>query len=278
MTRQKRAFTLIELLVVIAIIAILAAILFPVFAQAREKARQTSCLSNLKQLNLGCLMYIQDYDEMYPLSVLNSIPNYIITTPANAAPGNVALRSGFWSNAVQPYIKNWGIYDCPSATKDRTDISGAQDPAKFPYMNYTFNGYLNNWAAAGSPAPAQVIVFSEGLGKAHIRRFATAFPLPIDDSGNVMERFNPGAKGDCSKAAGRYGYAFQFDTTWWIHNRGSNYAYMDGHAKFVTNPSSTSPWNSVDESGIPGNLWVPDEDQTGWCATWFYYYGPVINP
>ena len=66
---MKKAFTLIELLVVIAIIAILAAILFPVFAQAREKARQTSCLSNLKQIGLGLMMYTQDYDETYPMNL-----------------------------------------------------------------------------------------------------------------------------------------------------------------------------------------------------------------
>lgn len=91
-----RGFTLIELLVVIAIIAILAAILFPVFAQAREKARQTSCLSNLKQLGTGLMMYAQDYDEC-------------VCPPYNYPNDNMT-----WDRLVQPYVKNWQIIQCPS--------------------------------------------------------------------------------------------------------------------------------------------------------------------
>ncbi len=95
--RMRKGFTLIELLVVIAIIAILAAILFPVFARAREKARQTSCLSNLKQLALGHMMYVQDYDERF-LYGWNA----------------VYACSSTWEGFLQPYIKNDGICECPS--------------------------------------------------------------------------------------------------------------------------------------------------------------------
>ena len=100
---MRRGFTLIELLVVIAIIAILAAILFPVFARAREKARQASCLSNIKQLGLGCLMYSQDYDSKYPGSYWNGPP----PPPWN---GNWV----YWSDLVLPYVKNNQIFYCPS--------------------------------------------------------------------------------------------------------------------------------------------------------------------
>jgi prepilin-type N-terminal cleavage/methylation domain-containing protein/prepilin-type processing-associated H-X9-DG protein len=96
-------FTLIELLVVIAIIAILAAILFPVFAQAREKARQTTCLNNEKQIGLGILQYIQDYDEKLPIPGWNNI----------TAPDNTASCYS-WRWAVQPYIKNAGVTICPT--------------------------------------------------------------------------------------------------------------------------------------------------------------------
>ncbi len=90
---MKRGFTLIELLVVIAIIAILAAILFPVFARAREKARQTSCLSNTKQIALGFLMYIQDYDETIP---------------------GARLNIDGWTGMIAPYVKNEQLFVCPS--------------------------------------------------------------------------------------------------------------------------------------------------------------------
>jgi len=104
---NRKAFTLIELLVVIAIIAILAAILFPVFAQAREKARQTSCLSNMKQLGTAILMYAQDYDETYPQAYYykNNTP----TTNGGSAGGYVT-----WTVTINPYIKSIQLFVCPS--------------------------------------------------------------------------------------------------------------------------------------------------------------------
>jgi prepilin-type N-terminal cleavage/methylation domain-containing protein/prepilin-type processing-associated H-X9-DG protein len=96
-SQQRRAFTLIELLVVIAIIAILAAILFPVFAQAREKARQTACLSNLKQISTALIMYQSDYDSQYPPSQLGTGANLVS-----------------WPTMIQPYIKNQDVFVCSS--------------------------------------------------------------------------------------------------------------------------------------------------------------------
>ncbi|MEI6500574.1 MAG: DUF1559 domain-containing protein, partial [Armatimonadota bacterium] len=97
---MRKGFTLIELLVVIAIIAILAAILFPVFAKAREKARQSSCLSNVKQIALGMMQYAQDYDErMVPAAMYYATPNYYT-----------------WMYLMQPYVKSSQIFTCPSST------------------------------------------------------------------------------------------------------------------------------------------------------------------
>ena len=108
-TPTNRAFTLIELLVVIAIIAILAAILFPVFAQAREKARQTSCLSNEKQLALAVLQYVQDYDETMPPACTNAMDN-------------PSFHWGdTWAGLVQPYTKSFAVFYCLSDARDRTE-------------------------------------------------------------------------------------------------------------------------------------------------------------
>ena len=106
-TRTRSAFTLIELLVVIAIIAILAAILFPVFARARENARRSSCQSNLKQIGLGVIQYVQDYDEKYPIRNHKGNPVLGATAATDA--------TGAWVN-LQPYLKSEQIYQCPSET------------------------------------------------------------------------------------------------------------------------------------------------------------------
>ncbi len=124
---KHRGFTLIELLVVIAIIAILAAILFPVFAQARAKARQTACLSNVKQITLGMMQYVQDYDETYAIRWPNPWPAQ--APPAPAVGWN-------WDALILPYVKNADVYRCPSHTSDAST------------SNYGYNGNLGreyNW-------------------------------------------------------------------------------------------------------------------------------------
>jgi prepilin-type N-terminal cleavage/methylation domain-containing protein len=123
---HRSGFTLIELLVVIAIIAILAAILFPVFAQAREKARQTSCLSNTKQAALALLMYSQDYDELHPIGLAQGHNyfwywQYNLPVPYDwraSAPitdGRHTAAMVHWGNSTAPYVKNYGLFACPSA-------------------------------------------------------------------------------------------------------------------------------------------------------------------
>jgi prepilin-type N-terminal cleavage/methylation domain-containing protein/prepilin-type processing-associated H-X9-DG protein len=144
----RQAFTLIELLVVIAIIAILAAILFPVFAQAREKARQITCSSNLKQIGQGILMYAQDFDEQYPMAFYGT-----------SASGTTVA----WPTLTQPYIKNAGIFRCP----DAGDATGNPAGSTFP-VHYGYNYYIggNNNPSTGVmnvplPAlqkPAQIVM------------------------------------------------------------------------------------------------------------------------
>jgi prepilin-type N-terminal cleavage/methylation domain-containing protein/prepilin-type processing-associated H-X9-DG protein len=138
----RAGFTLIELLVVIAIIAILAAILFPVFAQVRDKARMTSCGSNMRQLALGVMMYTQDNDETLPM-----VTNY-------AAP--TALPERVWMSQVQPYIKNTGIYLCPSATNAAYSPTWAGRGA-IPIGYNSLTGY----DPLGVEAPTSVMVLAQ---------------------------------------------------------------------------------------------------------------------
>ena len=129
---RHRGFTLIELLVVIAIIAILAAILFPVFAQAREKARQTHCVNNIKQFALAVYQYVQDYEETFPMSVYR------------ASVGNQECVFTIIA-AIQPYVKNDALYECPSARQlmdlDQfwRDLLGIPDCSRFRWFSYVAN-------------------------------------------------------------------------------------------------------------------------------------------
>jgi prepilin-type processing-associated H-X9-DG protein len=270
----------------------MAAILFPVFAQAREKARQATCASNLKQMITGALMYIQDYDETWPITAPANRNSVLWTVPPDLTPTSVLeQRQSFWANAIQPYVKNWGVYTCPSsASEQRTDVTGVSlSETRGISVSYTLNGYLNAWPMAGSPAPARVIAFAEGIGKGTLPGRATVHPLPSYAPGctapptlpgGAVYRFNPGDRVNCSADAGVAGscsFTWQRERTWWVHSQGSNYAYMDGHVAWVRNSSSRSPWSRVDDRGVPtSNIWVASAS-TGWCNTWSYNYGPTIQ-
>ncbi|MCC6731003.1 MAG: prepilin-type N-terminal cleavage/methylation domain-containing protein [Chthonomonadales bacterium] len=214
---SRKGFTLIELLVVIAIIAILAAILFPVFAQARAKARQTSCLSNTKQLGLALRMYIQDYDEMFPFA-------------ANLESGFADADKWYGTVKLQPYIKNGGILYCPSMTK-------------FTQYNklctYSYNIHLGYfWYPPGGD-----YTFYKGASDAQVKFPAqTAAINCAKPSWYYYDRVYGGIYGEyyafINGTSGMYDVArflladpAQWDTVF-IHNSGVNVAYCDGHAKW----------------------------------------------
>jgi prepilin-type N-terminal cleavage/methylation domain-containing protein/prepilin-type processing-associated H-X9-DG protein len=142
-SRSKSAFTLIELLVVIAIIAILAAILFPVFAQAREKARQTTCTSNMKQIGLGLLMYCQDYDETFPSVTAHNYP---------AVPGIPTDAQTWVYNdilvLIQPYVKNYNVFLCPDRSQH---VPASGDFCNPNAMTQYVWGYGYNWSSGYGP-------------------------------------------------------------------------------------------------------------------------------
>jgi prepilin-type N-terminal cleavage/methylation domain-containing protein/prepilin-type processing-associated H-X9-DG protein len=219
---RKQAFTLIELLVVIAIIAILAAILFPVFAQARAKARQTSCLSNLKQIGLGLMMYTQDYDEILA-------GNHIGTPHNNAGDAGFANLTaiGFmdtdptrvsrnWGRDTQPYIKNTQIYNCPNSTPRSSFSTGSTyaettDP-RGANSSYMLNGITATKALAAIPTPADIIYLHEYRFNSRVSQVR---PHPDGNINGVpaYRQFNH----------------FFYD---YMHSEGANLLYCDGHAKF----------------------------------------------
>jgi prepilin-type N-terminal cleavage/methylation domain-containing protein/prepilin-type processing-associated H-X9-DG protein len=155
---KRRGFTLIELLVVIAIIAILAAILFPVFAKAREAARATACKNNLKQIMTSFQMYVQDYDEMMPSSRINQ------GTGTCDEAFNSAYYGGWVGNVLQPYAKNGGIFRCPSHAAVLPNNAGpggcTTDPRYFR-VSYSYNYSGTGGTAAGAsgnyPHPANTM-------------------------------------------------------------------------------------------------------------------------
>jgi len=281
----RSGFTLIELLVVIAIIAILAAILFPVFAQAREKARQTTCLSNMKQLDLGALQYTQDYDETWPLTYIitdptsntNALSIWTMPLKSDDAPTR-ALESTLWASAMQSYIKSNGVYVCPSAGDD-TDLGAGitLDDAGGFRSSLLINGYLNQWPAAQSPAPASVIAFSEATGRQTIVGWQLAFPIPLAADATDMLVFQAGDGVNCSASAGSYGWTdVNYAKSWQLHGLGQNYAYMDGHVKWQATPGGKSAWAVLKADGTPQSRWAAAAS-TGWCNTWSYNYGPVLK-
>jgi len=162
----KKGFTLIELLVVIAIIAILAAILFPVFGRARENARRSSCQSNLKQIGLGIVQYTQDFDEAMPINSYGYV--------------NASTNPGDWMDVVQPYVKNYQIFKCPSDTRQVAD----------PAFNNQVSSYGINFVGWGDFPGSNAPPMSDGTNTtivASIDSPSTTI-LALDNNGFQMSR------------------------------------------------------------------------------------------
>ncbi|RYG66087.1 DUF1559 domain-containing protein [bacterium] len=201
---RKGAFTLIELLVVIAIIAILAAILFPVFGRARENARRSSCQSNLKQIGLGLLQYAQDYDEIN-------------------APINSPIPGGFapWVDLVQPYIKSTQVFNCPSDSVGLPYTTNVKTAASRDVGSYTANFYYYNNPTPATPmgfnqatisSPAIIVWAADGVA---VNNYAWQFIGGASITGTAGQRRFSGPQGVIAER----------------HLETTNLLYCDGHVK-----------------------------------------------
>jgi len=209
---RSRGFTLIELLVVIAIIAILAAILFPVFARAREKARQSSCTSNLKQLALGALMYAQDYDE-----------RLMIRWAA------VGATNYYIPSMLTPYLKNEQILECPSWSTTFAPVTGATAIA----LSYGWLGGAPSHQASPCPVCARTCSKNYHLFDAYRGVKLGTIDAPANQvmTHELKDVGCPDRDGSSATTGGHQVESFSIDPSRAYHNGQANYAFADGHVK-----------------------------------------------
>jgi len=264
---KKRGFTLIELLVVIAIIAILAAILFPVFAKAREKARQSSCTNNMKQLGIAFTTYSNDWDERYPSSWYKK---------GEGPNKTAAVQMGAWDQQIASLIKSPGVYKCPSNSLKKLSIHQTPDEQKnSPRINsYALNtafvrnqgvptntepadrtqGVAKTQAAVQDPAGTIMVAEMKGWNKANSNK---ATKNNKNSTPEVHPQFHVEGPGyDENK----------WDTGWGvardIHSGGSNYLYADNHVKWkklaqtLGGRGLPDAFTKAVEGIYPGNEWV----------------------
>lgn len=260
--KPQKGFTLIELLVVIAIIAILAAILFPVFAQAREKARQTSCLSNMKQQGLGILQYVQDYDELMPQGNIRYPDNWQSAGYVWAFPSTSNVSGTTWANAAQPYIKNQQIFFCPSSSPEASNGK--------PNTSQTFNGELQCYSQAGIVAPSSVVMLWSGHLKDAFTGSVWENPVLTCKDANAACTYQPcgGTGNGSSDSLVLFGGYSSYSK--WVHGHGDNFQMADGHAKWrsMNGDPNLDPWYFT---GTDGSVLNSSGQYSWWtdgCHTW----------
>jgi prepilin-type N-terminal cleavage/methylation domain-containing protein/prepilin-type processing-associated H-X9-DG protein len=240
---QKRdtGFTLIELLVVLAVTALLAAILFPVFAQARERARQATCLSNMRQIGLVTLLYAQDWDDtLPPVAVMYSVDGVsdpvgcvcqVLDFGAPNAPVNHL-------SAILPYLKSRALLLCPSSSK--TPWPRIHRTTSWSSTSYIGNAVVVGRRLAAIPVPAQIVYLGDGSYRMGVARLAPA----LDNA-----------------TTGRYAFGLGADD-FLVHGEGHNRLFTDGHVQY----KPLRAMRTGDYGLVPGDLSAVGE------VAWYRYY------
>lgn len=294
----KRAFTLIELLVVIAIIAILAAILFPVFAQAKLAAKKTQTLAQFKQVGTAANIYITDSDDTFPLSMsfnsagniwrFNSytgVPNGWTSTGArDVQPRKDEEGSSVW-NSIQPYTKNLQVYEGAGLVDynpgfTQSNITGAPKPAK---VNLTYNGFLHAWSATAVNQPSKLPLMLENYKENTIGGQLSNPTLCCTNVGPDC-RFNPGgypqATAACAYGNG-YGYVWFLSTTAadftvWVYGRGMPFVASDTSARMVQFNAPAWPLYAQNVNSSPWSAFAAPN--TGYPDGSPYWMTDCVNP
>lgn len=283
----RTAFTLIELLVVIAIIAILAAILFPVFAQAKVAAKKANDIANQKQIMTGTQIYLSDYDDRYPLAfpvfedTFESFAYIYVPTDWDTfeTPERQAAFAAAFPNNVMPYLKSTEIFKAPGGTRYPHPEAGASYDASpnknLPQMGFNYNSTLQGYSSTAINNPAKLRFLTSAYGK---HNFVGLFrPAPR------LVCFGPGpcqyspATEPCSEAfelpnGGVSQLNDPMETSMWVYGRGVNAVFADGHVAFqkvaqgATNRSDfrTDFWARYKANGVP--RWSEWQDPMG-CHT-----------
>jgi prepilin-type N-terminal cleavage/methylation domain-containing protein len=284
---MKKAFTLIELLVVIAIIAILAAILFPVFAQAKEAAKKTADLSNVKQIGTGTAIYLSDNDDLYPLQAGMDTTgrwgfNYGKYVPEDwAGAGSVPIQrwdysKGFYLNSTQPYVKNYQMLQSPGTSSVDFQPTTPIIAGKTKYAtNYAYNGLLSAYSSTAVAEVAKLPAVTEMNGKTAGTGWGFANPALHCEQVNTACTYVPSSASCAVSVNGQVGEAYGSNAggSLWVYSNGQNYGLADTHAKFrrmggTLAPGNTDwrtdPWTQYDSTGHSLTYWYDG------CHPWLF--------
>jgi prepilin-type N-terminal cleavage/methylation domain-containing protein len=272
---RHKAFTLIELLVVIAIIAILAAILFPVFAQAKEAAKKTQSLSNVKQTGTSFIMYAGDHDDSLPFALTpNTASNSVRRTGGHAVPAGWIVSSRYkpeedalgWVNSTEPYRKNYDLVKVGTAPTELALSASDYTGKKWKDVGLSVNGLLHSYNLSSVEAPSRLTLLWQGWGKVNYAGIAYTNPrLNCRGTGPCVFNASTYPQPDMSDSSSR-GDEWNTGATMWVHGKGGVFVHTDSSAKYrmlganagAATPSgngNNDPFGKYLASGVPDEMW-----------------------